>query len=278
MNEMLNNTILGKIDADELIIGKGVVIEKGVVITGKVGKAKKVVIGDFTYIGENTKIIAPEFRIGDYSKLHANSFCHGEKPLRIGRNCWIGGNVVLDCLGGLDIDDNVGIGAQSQLWTHIKFGDIVEGSRFNSKKYMYVAKDVWFVGHCIVSPIKTEEKAMAMVGSVVTRDMEYNTIYAGVPAKNISDKIGYQFEDITNEEKAERLQTMVNEFEVLFPQFKNCIRVITDISQQNDSFNWFNVSNRTYNKRYSKAEITFLKEYTPSIKFTPFDKKSFIFD
>ncbi len=278
MKSLLESKILGEINAEEIILGKGVVIEKGVVITGKGKKARKVKIGDFAYIGENTKIIVPEFSLGDYSKLHANSFCHGEKPLRIGRNCWIGGNVVLDSIGGLDIDDNVGIGAQSQIWTHIKFGDIVEGSRFNSVKYMHIQKDAWFVGHCIVSPVKVEEKSMAMVGSVITRDMEYNNIYAGVPAVNISDKIGYQFEVVSVDEKLYRLQKLINSFEDKYPRFKNKIKGITNINEQNDNYTWFNVGNRTYNKRYEEAEILFLKENIPLIKFTPFNEGSFIFD
>ena len=69
--------IKGKINADEVCIGKGVIVEEGVLITGKEGSAKKVVLGDFCYIGRETKIIAPEFRLGDYSKLHSFSFCHG---------------------------------------------------------------------------------------------------------------------------------------------------------------------------------------------------------
>lgn len=278
MKDILESKILGEINAEEIILGKGVVIEKGVVITGKNKKAKKVKIGDFAYIGENTRIIVPEFSIGDYSKLHSNSFCYGEKPLRIGRNCWIGGNVILDSIGGLDIDDNVGIGAQSQIWTHIKFGDIIEGSRFNSEKYMHIKKDAWFVGHCIVSPVKVEEKSMAMVGSVITKDMEYNTIYAGVPAINISEKIGYQFNTLSVEEKLNRLQELINSFEKNHPHYKNIIRGIAHQNDQNDNYTWLNVSNRTYNKKYEEAEILFFKENIPLIKFTPFDKKSFIFE
>ena len=260
MKSLLESKILGEINAEEIILGKGVVIEKGVVITGKDKKAKKVKIGDFAYIGENTKIIVDEFYLGDYSKLHAYSFCHGNKPLRIGRNCWIGGNVILDSIGGLDIDDNVGIGAQSQIWTHIKFGDIVEGSRFNSVKYMHIKKDAWFVGHCIVSPVIVEEKSMAMVGSVVTRDMEYNNIY------------------VSADEKLNRLQKLIRSFEEKYPQFKNEIKGITHTDEQSDNYTWFNVSNRTYNKRYEEAEILFLKENVPLIKFTPFNEGSFIFD
>jgi len=122
-NSLFASKIDGRINAEEVIIGKGVVVEEGVLITGKGGPARKVVLGDFCYIGRETRIFAPEFRLGDYSKLNAFAFGNGELPMQIGRNCWFGGNIVLDSLGGLDIDDNVGVGAHSQIWTHIQFGD-----------------------------------------------------------------------------------------------------------------------------------------------------------
>ena len=117
MGHPCESRILGKIDAEEIVIGQGVLVEEGVLIAGKNGRASRVVLGDFCTIGRETKILAPEFRLGDYSKLHAHSFAHGERPLQIGRNCWIGGNTVLDSMGGLVIDDNVGIGSQSQIFS-----------------------------------------------------------------------------------------------------------------------------------------------------------------
>ena len=91
--------IRGEIHATELVIGQGVVVEEGVVITGKNGPADRVVLGDHCFIGRESRIIVPEFRLGEYSKLHSFAFAHGELPMKIGRCCWIGGNAVLDSLG-----------------------------------------------------------------------------------------------------------------------------------------------------------------------------------
>lgn len=55
---------------------------------------------------------------------------------------------------------------------------------------MVVEDGVWFVGHCLVSPIRAKARSMAMLGSVVTKDMDHNRIYAGTPAKDITDKVG----------------------------------------------------------------------------------------
>jgi acetyltransferase-like isoleucine patch superfamily enzyme len=274
----LDNRILGEIDAKEIKIGRGVIVEEGVKITGTNGPAEKVILGDFCYIGAHTKIFCPEFRLGDYSKLHTHSYGHGYQPLRIGRNCWIGSHTVLDSIGGLDIDDNVGIGSYSQIWTHIRFGDVVEGCRFNQSKYMHIGKDAWFVGHCLVSPVTVEEKSMAMLGSVVTRDMLFNRVYAGVPAKDISDKVGCQFSDIDVDKKHEALHIMLQDFFAQYPRYRDQIKIIRRESETIANICCINISNRTYQKTLSEAEVTFFKNNVPLIKFTPSGEGSFIFD
>ncbi len=266
----------GTIEADELIVGQGVVVEKGVLITGNGRPARRVILGDFCYIGRETRIIVPEFRLGDYSKLHSFSFAHGTAPMQIGRNCWIGGNVVLDSLGGLDIDDNVGIGAHSQVWTHIQFGDIVEGCRFYSRRYMHLGKDAWFVGHCIVSPVRVGEKSMALVGSVVTRDMWPNHVYAGVPAQDVTDKVGPQFEERPMERKAAKLQELIDAFTQLHPEYAGQLVVIRSPEERQEGVCCFDVSRRTYTRTSSPAEVAFLKAHVPLVKFTPEGEPPFV--
>jgi len=266
----------GTIEADEVIIGEGAIVEEGAIIRGKSGPAKRVVIGDFAYVGADAKILCPEFVIGDYTKLHERAFCHGVHPLRIGRNCWFGGNVILDTMGGLDIDDNVGIGAGSQIWTHAQFGDVVEGSRFYSHKYMHIGKDAWLVGHCLVSPVRIEPKSMAMLGSVITGDMLENRIYGGAPAKDLSDKIGFQFLDRTVDEKIAKLQEFIDAFEAENPQFAGQLVAVDSLPEAPDpQTSYFNLSDRTYTRRRSAAETAFLRKNVPLIKFVPHDVPEF---
>lgn len=276
---MTESDIRGKINAKDIHIGKGVVVEEGVVITGKGGPAEKVVLGDFCYIGRESRIIVPEFRLGDYSKLHAFAFAHGSMPMKIGRCCWIGGNTVLDSLGGLVIDDGVGIGAHSQIWTHAQFGDLVEGlnPRWHARKAMHIGKDAWLVGHCIVSPVKIGEKSMALVGSVITKDMESNHVYGGSPAKDITDKVGHQFDEKTPIQKAMRLRQIVDEFVEKYPEFDGqlLVTVSFDGMEETDA-TIFNTTTRTYTKKYNEAEIVFMKEYVPLVKFYPEGEGSFV--
>ena len=269
MKQHLESHIAGTIDADDVQIGRGVTVEEGVLITGNDGPAQRVALGDFSYVGRETRILAPEFCLGDYSKIHAHSFGHGAHPLRIGRNCWIGGNTVLDSMGGLDIADNVGIGNQSQLWSHIQFGDVIEGCRFRSQTYLYVQEDAWLVGHCILSPVEVGRRSMALVGSVITRDMEEDHVYAGVPATDVTAKVGPQFSQRTLKEKTEALRSLLQKFEEECPQFKGQLRIIHDVDGTEDGITYFDLSDRTYVQTHSPAEVAFFRSHVPLVKFTP---------
>ncbi len=169
----------------------------------------------------------------------------------------------------MTIGNNCGIGAHSQLWSHIKYGDTLEGCRFLMEKPMNIGNDVWFVGHCIVSPINAADKSMAMVGSVVTKDMVYNEIYAGSPAQSISNKVGNQFLDVSIEEKFIKMNQYLNEFN---PNSKS-IKIVKDFSEVNtndEEVSYFNVDSRTYTKRSTQEEIDFMKFLLPAkAKFTP---------
>lgn len=261
--------ISNNIQAEEIYIGKNTIIESSVKIRGINGKAKKIVIGDNCYIGENVQIICDDFSLGDYSKIQHNTNIHGYLPCHIGHNAWIGQYSIIDSIGGTTIGNNCGIGAHSQLWSHIKYGDTLEGCRFLTEKPLIVGNDVWFVGHCIVSPIIADDKSMAMVGSVVTKDMKFNEIYAGSPAKSISDKIGFQFNEVSIEDKLTKMNLYLKEWD----SNSKSIKIICDSSEidiNSEDITYFNVSDRTYSKKGSPDEISFMKFLLPARgKFIP---------
>lgn len=249
------------IQAANTYIGKGAIIEG--TIRGLNGPAKKISIGDHTYIGKGVEIICDDFAVGDYGKIHKYTTIHGNK-VHIGHNLWCGQNTIIDGLGGVTIGDNCGIGAYSQLWSHIKYGDVLAGCNFAKEKELIVGKDVWFVGHCIVSPITAADRSMALVGSVVTRDMGYNCIYAGCPAVETGRK---QFNEIVDSEKAFKyLHNIVGEL-----GFHSAIKIaVCELDYTPDNRSWFFINERTYNKKGTKEEIEFIKYLLPEkAKFTP---------
>ena len=256
------------IHAEEIIVGRNVVIEPSTVIRGFNGNAKKIVIGDNVYIGSDVQIICDEFTILDYSKVHHHTNFHGNKPLKIGYNCWIGQYSIIDSIGGTTLGNNCCVSAQCQLWSHMSFGDTLQGCRFKKDSPLVIGNDVWFGGHCIVSPIVAEDKSMALAGSVVTKDMAYNKIYAGTPAICVSDKLGNQFEPTTTQSKVEKMHAFLKEW----GGDDKDIRIVTTFEEMksDDSITYFNVSDRTYTKRQSISEISFIKFLLPyRAKFIP---------
>lgn len=255
------------IQADIIEIGYNTVIEPSAIIRGLNGNAKKIVIGDNCYIGSNVQIIIDDFSLGDYSKIHHDTNIHGYKPCNIGHNAWIGQYTIIDSIGGVAIGDNCGIGAHSQLWSHIKYGDTLEGCRFKTEKKLEIGNDVWFVGHCIVSPIKAEDKALALVGSVITSDMKYNHVYGGSPAKDLSDKIGNQFVEVALSEKVERMKSYISEAGLENSNIK-IVEYESEIKE--DDHTYFIISSRKYTKKRTAEEVLFMKFLLPDKgKFTP---------
>ncbi len=257
----------GNIQAEYIEIGQNTVIEPTAIIRGLNGAASKIVIGDNCYIGANVQIILDDFVLGDYSKIHHNTNIHGYKPCKIGHNAWIGQYTIIDSIGGVSIGNNCGIGAQSQLWSHIKYGDTLEGCRFKSEKKLEIGNDVWLVGHCIISPVKIEDKSLALVGSVITSDMKYNRIYGGSPAKDLTDKLGYQFKEVPLFEKVEKMQKYLVEADL---KNKGIEIIQFEDEIESDKITYFIVSSRKYTKRGSPEEIMFMNFLLPEkAKFTP---------
>lgn len=268
-----------QIFADEVVLGKGVVIEDGVILQGRSAKlAKRVIIGDNVFIGQNSRAYVDELIIGDYTMIHNHAFIAGDLPCEIGSCCWFGQHVIFNSTGGLKIGNGVGVGAYSQLWSHIRHGDMLQGCRWNTTKPLIIEDDVWFVGHCIVSPIVAQKGSMAMVGSVVTKDMLANHTYAGVPAKDMTDKLGPQFDDVSVEEKYQKMLAAHDEFYASHPEFAARSITIVRSLEEAENINLadhtvFDVSTRQYNRRRTDEEFAFMKHLLGQLyKFFPRDE------
>jgi acetyltransferase-like isoleucine patch superfamily enzyme len=245
-------------DKKAVRIGKNVHIE-----------VDRLVVGDGVKICDNVSIEGPEVYIGDYTLIRENTQLGGNSSLSIGMCCWIGQGVIVDSTELSTIGNGVGIGAHSQLWTHMRFGDTLQGCNWDSQTEMRVDDDVWFVGHCLVSPIHAGEKSMAMLGSVVTRDMKPNHIYAGVPAADVTDRVGSQYREVSVDEKAAALKRELASFAAKGNDASR-IKIVKEWPASMDKgVSYFNVSTREYTKRLSDVEIAFMLHLLVTIKFYP---------
>lgn len=262
---------------DDVEIGENVTFGDNVIFN-----CDRVRIGDGCKIGDNVRVDADVFEIGDYGTIYEDCFFPGPGEIRIGHNLWLGKGAILDANGGTTIGNNVAFGAQSQLWTHAIFGDVMAGNRFVKVQEVNIGDDVWFVGHCLVSPITAEPRSIAMLGSVVTGDMEKNHAYAGVPAEDITEKVGGQFDPTLPEERVVYLEEEFEKFakaresKSVLDQFE--IVTSRDEMIQNDDVTYFNVTDRTYTKRNTNDEHKLMWYLLPDAKFVPLDDEGWLFD
>lgn len=230
---------------------------------------KRIRIGFGCFIGNDIYLDVEDLQIGDYVTIHHGCVVHGIK-CTIGHNNWIGHYTILDSLGGLlELGNNVGIGAHSQLWSHMKFGDRLAGCRWYQNRSLKIGDDVWIVGHCIVAPITAEKRSMLLVGSVAVKDMLENHIYAGSPAKDVSNKFGFQFQSVSSEKQEKIMEEYIAEFKKTGKE-TNFIKIIHNFDTElNPNFTYFNLSTREYIPRYTDDEYEFMR-------FLLYDKAKFI--
>jgi acetyltransferase-like isoleucine patch superfamily enzyme len=231
---------------------------------------KNISIGHGVVLRRDIYIDVETLSIGDYVTIHHGVVIHGMN-VSIGHNCWVGHYSILDAHGGeLRIGNNVGIGAQSQLWSHMKFGDTLAGCNWRSEGKLIIGDDAWLVGHCIVSPIVIQPRAMLLVGSVATKDLLENHIYAGTPAKDVSETLGQQFLERSKNEIESDWNSLVCEYEDLGNDVA-FIRTVETVEglERSDSFSSFSPYERRYVPNYGYEETEF-------IRFLLYDKAKFL--
>jgi acetyltransferase-like isoleucine patch superfamily enzyme len=230
-------------------------------------------LGDGVIIGDNVVVDAESVEIGDFATVYPGCFFPGPGSLEIGHNFWLGRDCIVDSMGGTRVGNNVGVGPQSQLWTHMMFGDVLYGCRFHSAGRLEIGNDVWFVGHCLVSPIQAGDRSLAMLGSLVTKDMQADRSYAGTPAIDVTDKLGSQFAPRPVEERAALLSKRIEDFARRSERKPSQVAaVVTDwgaVTDDHAGVTVFNVSDRTYTKLGTNSERSLMRFLLPDAKFVP---------
>lgn len=290
-------------------IGTGAQISAGVVVQNARGEAlEEFVLGDFAFLGEGVRIIAPSAYIGDYTIIHQRTTIYGYSPIFLGHSCWVGQDVIINCTAPIWIGRGVTIGAKTSIWTHLSGGDVLQGFRLTKAEPATIFDDAWIGPNCTVSPVIIGEKACVLAGSVVTHNLPENRIYAGVPAKEITVKAGSQpFISLSIEERfailAERLVAFDKDFKEkrgafsAYPTTTNWTDIIfgTNIMRPSLQFfsgtrenfelgsilitmskcferegsSVFSVLDRRYTKKLSVEEVAFMRFLLPTIKFFP---------
>ncbi|OIL34710.1 hypothetical protein ATW97_07290 [Oenococcus oeni] len=109
------------IDEGQITFGDNVFINNGFSASSTVG----ISIGDDALIGENVKIYDQNHVFDNRSQIIRKQGFKAAK-VRIGNNCWIASNVTI--LAGVNIGDNVVIGANCLVYKNIPSNSVVKHS------------------------------------------------------------------------------------------------------------------------------------------------------
>jgi acetyltransferase-like isoleucine patch superfamily enzyme len=265
-----------QISAKKFSFGKNIVWGKNIKICNSdTSPMDTLIIGDNVVISGDSNIMVPQFELGDYTKVNNHFYAYGTHPLKIGYNCWIGSLVVLDTLGGLIIGNNVGIGSEAQIYSHAKFGDTLYGCRVNSYTPISIGDDAWIAPNATITSASMADKSMLLAGSVLTEATKENHMYAGVPAIDVTKKIGTQFvTDLDYYVILAKLQSYLKDFYKLHEKYRklDAIRIEMELPSILDhKYSYFIVKTRKYIKRSSEPEVAFMKFLLPDkAKFIPF--------
>jgi acetyltransferase-like isoleucine patch superfamily enzyme len=201
------------IKADRLILGDGALISDDCVISAVGGAAGEFELGDHSLIGPSSSVLTPRFVAGDYVAIHNHLLANGYEPCWVGHNTWIGQNCVLNSTAELTIGNNVGIGAYSSIYTHAWNGELLEGCEIHTSSPVRIEDNAWLVGaYNVVSPgVTIGARAMVLTSSVVSKDVPPAHTVAGVPARDMTDRIT-AFRDVTLDQKVAMMRRFVDEF------------------------------------------------------------------
>lgn len=125
-------------------------------------------------IGKDSKVVGPVFSTGSLS---------------IGRNCWIGRNLMVHGNGSVEIGDNCDIAPDV---TFLTGGHEIGGSQRRAgkgKSYkIHVGNGVWIGARStIFSDVKIYDGSVIAACSCVQRDVFVDTLVAGVPARVVKE-------------------------------------------------------------------------------------------
>ena len=179
----------------KLSIGAHATIRQNAIV--RVGEGCNITVGNSFKIENGSRLfIQKDWRIGDHVQIATNcALFSRESPsagvLTIGDNTHIGDNTIIDVVDDVSIGASVAIGPNCVIYSH---DHGYESDTLAAWKGPLIAQPVviednaWIGSGVTVLPgVTIGERAVVAAGSVVTKDVEANTVYGGIPARKIKD-------------------------------------------------------------------------------------------
>lgn len=254
--------------SDEVKIGVGTAMDPNIKIGTADRPLKKFIVGDHVRLFAG-QIAPANFICGDYVTIHEGVWCYGRSNVVIGHNAWFGMRCTLDAEGGFYVGNGFGAGQDTHLWSHIRHGDVLQGSNYLSFGEFRAADDVWFVGRCTSGPYSHEQWSVALTESNITKPMRFNHVYGGNPAQDLTEKIGPPYRLSSLAEKTKHFNERVDIFRSLYVDTSSSPQFRADFEELVRNFN---VEKRTYKKQNTAIEAAFMRFLLPEAKFVPEDQ------
>lgn len=127
------------------------------------------------------------FEIGEGTKIVGPIACDGK--LKVGKNCWIGKNLLINGNGTVCIGDNCDLGPEITFQTggH-KIGEPSRRAGGGLRFSQTVGDGCWIGGRAtIINNVVIGEGSVVAGCACVVKDIQPNTIVGGVPARKIRE-------------------------------------------------------------------------------------------
>lgn len=186
-----SNNKLGK----KITFSKDLVMKKNCQIGNGVTFGISVALGNNVKIG--SKAILEKIQIDDFTSID-NIICtgYGNGQIKVGKQCYIGINNILDWSNNITIGDFVHIaGPSTGLFTHTSAPMCLNGIPLAQKEETYrptapivIESNVYVGGNCTIYPgITIGHHSVVAPNSAVTKDVNPYTMVGGVPARKIKE-------------------------------------------------------------------------------------------
>jgi len=120
---------------------------------------------------------------GEGSSIYDNVIILGS--VTVGKNTWIGPNVILDGSGGLEIGSNCSISAGTQIYSHDSINQAISGGEDSYEYNKTIIEDNCYLGPNVViqKGITIGKGSIIGANSLVNQNIPSNTKAYGTPAK-----------------------------------------------------------------------------------------------
>ena len=120
--------------------------------------------------------------------IEHNFHCDLGYNIHVGENFYAGFNCTILDMAEVKVGDNCLIGPNVGIYTAGHNLNPIDRHKFGFAKPISVGNNVWIGGHCVViGGIEIGDNSIIAAGSIVTKDVPANTIFAGNPARKIKD-------------------------------------------------------------------------------------------